>query len=100
MGYHFDRLDEPVFMEGPKPMLNHFGTHHRLESCLMQYQYYLGWRVHLCLLTGIWVKLGKILVMRKVREIKLTHNELSNVDWLHNLCHFCAAFTSTCSLII
>ena len=48
--------------------------------------------MHLCLLTGIWVKLGKILVMRNVREIKLTHNELSNVDWLHNLCHFCAAY--------
>ena len=33
MGYHLNRLDEPVFMAGPKPMLTEFGIHHRLESC-------------------------------------------------------------------
>ena len=33
MGYHLNRLDEPVFMAGPKPMLTEFGVHHRLESC-------------------------------------------------------------------
>ena len=33
MGYRLNRLDEPVFMAGPKPMLTEFGIHHRLESC-------------------------------------------------------------------
>ena len=33
MGYHLNRLDEPVFMAGPRPMLTEFGTHQRLESC-------------------------------------------------------------------
>ena len=33
MGYHLNRLDEPVFMAGPKPMWTEFGIHHRLESC-------------------------------------------------------------------
>ena len=28
-----NRLDEPVFMAGPKPLLTEFGIHHRLESC-------------------------------------------------------------------
>ena len=28
-----NRLDEPVFMAVPKPMLNEFGIHYRLESC-------------------------------------------------------------------
>ena len=31
MGYHLNRLDEPVFMAGSKPMLK-FGIHHMLES--------------------------------------------------------------------
>ena len=34
MGYRLSRLDEPVFMAGPKPMLIEFGIHHRLESCV------------------------------------------------------------------
>ena len=34
MGYRLNRLDEPVFMAGPKPMLTEFGIHHRLESCV------------------------------------------------------------------
>ena len=28
-----NRLHEPVFMAGPKPMLTEFGIHQRLESC-------------------------------------------------------------------
>ena len=35
MGYRFNRLDEPVFMAGPKPMQTEFGIHHGLESCAM-----------------------------------------------------------------
>ena len=33
MGYRLNRLDEPVFMAGPKPMLTEVGIHHGLESC-------------------------------------------------------------------
>ena len=33
MGYHLNRLDEPVFMAVSKPLLTEFGIHHRLESC-------------------------------------------------------------------
>ena len=33
MGYYLNRLDEPVFMAGPKPMLTEIGIHYRLESC-------------------------------------------------------------------
>ena len=33
MGYRLNRLDEPVFMAGPKPTQTEFGIHHRLESC-------------------------------------------------------------------
>ena len=33
MGYRLNRLDEPVFMAVPKPMLTEFGIHYRLESC-------------------------------------------------------------------
>ena len=33
MGYSLNRLDEPVFMAGPKPMRTEFGIHQRLESC-------------------------------------------------------------------
>ena len=35
MGYGLNRLDEPVFMAGPKPMQTEFGIHQRLESCEM-----------------------------------------------------------------
>ena len=33
MGYRLNRLDEPVFMAVPKPMLTELGIHYRLESC-------------------------------------------------------------------
>ena len=33
MGYRLNRLDEPVFMAVPKPLLIEFGIHLRLESC-------------------------------------------------------------------
>ena len=33
MGYRLNRLDEPVFMAVPKPMLTEFDIHYRLESC-------------------------------------------------------------------
>ena len=33
VGYHLNRLDEPVFMAVSKPMQTEFGIHHRLESC-------------------------------------------------------------------
>ena len=33
MGYHLNRLDELVFMVGPKPMQTEFSIHHILESC-------------------------------------------------------------------
>ena len=34
MGYRLNRLDEPVFVAVPKPMLTEFGIHQRLESCV------------------------------------------------------------------
>ena len=33
MGYHLNRLDEPVLIAVSKPLLTEFGIHHRLESC-------------------------------------------------------------------
>ena len=33
MGYCLNRLDEPVVMAVPKPLLTEFGIHYRLESC-------------------------------------------------------------------
>ena len=33
MGYRLNRLDEPIFMAGPKPLRTEFGIHLRLESC-------------------------------------------------------------------
>ena len=35
MEYRLNRLDEPVFMAVPKPMLTEFGIHYRLESCVV-----------------------------------------------------------------
>ena len=35
MGYRLNRLDEPIFMAGPKPMRTEFGIHLRLESCVL-----------------------------------------------------------------
>ena len=32
-GYRLNRLDEPIFMAGPKPMRTEFGIRQRLESC-------------------------------------------------------------------
>ena len=42
MGYRLNRLDEPVFMAVPKPMLTEFGIHYRLESCAHQKQKHAG----------------------------------------------------------
>ena len=36
MGYRLKRLDEPIFMAGPKPMRIEFGIHQRLESCALK----------------------------------------------------------------
>ena len=37
MGYHLNRLDEPVFMAGPKAMRTEFGIHHScVKSCVKQ----------------------------------------------------------------
>ena len=33
MGYGLNRLDELVFMAGPKPVRTEFGIHQTLESC-------------------------------------------------------------------
>ena len=37
MGYRLNRLDEPVFMAGPKPMQTEVCIHHRLESYAFAY---------------------------------------------------------------
>ena len=39
MGYRLNRLDEPVFMAVPKPMLTEFGIHYRLEIFCSVYPY-------------------------------------------------------------
>jgi len=31
--YHWTRLDDPIIMAGPKPLLTELGIHHSLESC-------------------------------------------------------------------
>ena len=41
MGYRLNRLDEPVFLVGPKPMQTEFGIHLRLESCDPHLKIYL-----------------------------------------------------------
>ena len=43
MGYRLNRLDEPVFMAGPEPMLTEFGIHQRLESCVLFLQFKGAW---------------------------------------------------------
>ena len=35
MGYRWNRLDEPIFMAGSKPMRTEFGICQRLESCAL-----------------------------------------------------------------
>ena len=42
MGYRLNRLDELVFMAGPKPMRTEFGIHQRLESCDSDKHYSYG----------------------------------------------------------
>ena len=42
MGYRLNRLDEPVLMAVPKPMLTEFGIHYRLESCEVELHYLYG----------------------------------------------------------
>ena len=39
MGHHLSRLEEPVFVAGPKPMRTEFGIHKRLESCVTVYEF-------------------------------------------------------------
>ena len=34
MGCRLNRLDEPIFMVVPKPILTEFGIHPKLESCV------------------------------------------------------------------
>ena len=36
MGYHLNRLDEPVLIAVSKPLLTEFGIHLRLESCELE----------------------------------------------------------------
>ena len=36
-GYRLNRLDEPFFMAGAKPMQTEFGIHNRMESCVRSY---------------------------------------------------------------
>ena len=38
MGYRLNRLDELVFMAGPKPMQTEVGIHYRLESCVCNFK--------------------------------------------------------------
>ena len=38
MGYCLNRLDEPIFMVGPKLMQSEFGIRQRLESCVPFWQ--------------------------------------------------------------
>ena len=35
VGYRLKRLDEPIFMAVPKPMLTEFGIQYILESCVI-----------------------------------------------------------------
>ena len=35
MGYHLNRLDEPVFIAVSKPLLTEFDIHHRLERLML-----------------------------------------------------------------
>ena len=37
MGYCLNRLDEPVFIAVPKPVLTEFGILYKLESCALFY---------------------------------------------------------------
>ena len=39
MGYRSKRLDEPIFMAGPKPTRTDFGIRQRLESCVESSQW-------------------------------------------------------------
>ena len=45
MGYRLNRLDEPVFMAVPKPMLTEFSINYRLESCVSDMKLDLSWRL-------------------------------------------------------
>ena len=39
VGYCLNRLDEPIFMALPKPILTEFGIHYRLESCVRHFDF-------------------------------------------------------------
>ena len=66
MGYLLNCLDEPVFMAVSKPLLNEFGIHHRLESCVAS----TGKVVIICFLPkyGYFDALGNV---ASVKEKKL-----------------------------
>ena len=48
MGYRLNRLDEPVFMAVPKPMLTECGIHYRLESCALLTEFWVNHRLGSC----------------------------------------------------
>ena len=39
VGYCWNDLDEPVFLEGQKPLVTEFGIHQRLEGCVNSNSY-------------------------------------------------------------
>ena len=41
VGYHLNRLNEPVFIAVSKPLLTEFGIHRRLESCGQFHSFYV-----------------------------------------------------------
>ena len=51
MGYRLKRLDEPIFMAGPKPMRTDFGIYQRLESCV-----WLNDQNHQALIAGLEIR--------------------------------------------
>ena len=53
MGYRLNRLDEAIFMAGPKPMRTEFGIRQRLESCVgfMSLAFVINWRLILLTFT-------------------------------------------------
>ena len=84
MGYRLNRLDEPVFMAVPKPILTEFGIHYRLESCENNLRYYQNYYVYLKLFTlsfyqliiGLSTHRGKL----NFYDCSLTmHKDVSNI---------------------
>ena len=72
MGYRSNRLDEPIFMAVPKPMLTELGIHHRLESCGKKVQRQVGNRK---------TRLSKeILVDKKIQQSKNIYQQVVKND--------------------